>query len=282
MTNPFMMPPTGFGPGSQPLDQGEDALEYMPLPQDMRTYTPRIPDVEDLGQAEALRPALDLLARVAQAAEQVADQGGSRVFDLAALDEANRALIAETLGSGEVAAKVRAIPAVAVQESVFAGIWTLQTAQDERIEVAAIPGCVADASLRPHRPAQGAAALRAPSVANAPSIVAELMDRSAAFDPNAPLHVVNLSLLPHTEEDLVALDLAFGEGAVTILSRGYGNCRITATALPHIWRVQFFNSQDTLILDTFEVTDMPEVACAAPEDLRDSAHRLTQVLEAIR
>jgi hydrogenase-1 operon protein HyaF len=38
-----------------------------------------------------------------------------------------------------------------------------------------------------------------------------------------------------------------------------------------VWRVQFFNSMDTLILDTLEVTDMPEVVLAAPEDLSDSA-----------
>ena len=117
---------------------------------------------------------------------------------------------------------------------------------------------------------------------NAPPLLVELTDKSTGFDAGAPLHVINLSLLPHTEEDLVWLDTALGEGSVTILSRGYGNCRITATALPHVWRVQFFNSQDTLILDTFEVTTVPEVACAAPEDLVDSANRLEQVLEAIR
>ena len=39
---------------------------------------------------------------------------------------------------------------------------------------------------------------------------------------------------------------------------------------------------DTLILDTFEVTTMPEVAMAAPEDLADSAARIREVLEAIR
>jgi hydrogenase-1 operon protein HyaF len=86
--------------------------------------------------------------------------------------------------------------------------------------------------------------------------------------------VVNFTLLPHTEDDLSWLDAALGEGAVTILSRGYGNCRVTATALAGVWRVQFFNSMDTLILDTLEVTDMPEVVLAAPEDLSDSARRL--------
>jgi hydrogenase-1 operon protein HyaF len=93
--------------------------------------------------------------------------------------------------------------------------------------------------------------------------------------------VVNLSLLPHTPEDLAWLDAALGLGSAEVLSRGYGNCRIVATALPNVWRVQFFNSMDTLILDTFEVTEMPEAALAAAEDLADSARRLRDVLEAI-
>ncbi|MEM9911259.1 MAG: hydrogenase expression/formation protein, partial [Pseudomonadota bacterium] len=278
--NPFMMPPTGFGPGSQPLDQEDQKLEYMPLPQDMRTYSPRIPEVEALASAD-LSPALALLRQIADAARQVSEEGGSVCFDLASLAPDNRGLVAETLGSGEVSAKVRMIPAVAVQESVFAGIWTLQSAQDHIIEVAGAPTCLTTDAFRRTRAALGADALKAPGVANAPSILVELQDKSRAFDPTALLHVVNLSLLPHTEEDLVALDKALGEGAVTILSRGYGNCRITATALPHVWRVQFFNSQDNLILDTFEVTDLPEVASAAPEDLADSAKRLTEVIGAI-
>ena len=108
----------------------------------------------------------------------------------------------------------------------------------------------------------------------------ELEDKSATHDGDAP-HVVNLTLLPHTEEDLAWLDTALGLGSVDILSRGYGNCRVTATALHNVWRVQFFNSMDTLILDTFEVTPLPEVALAAPEDLTDSAERVAEVLGAI-
>lgn len=94
--------------------------------------------------------------------------------------------------------------------------------------------------------------------------------------------MINLSLLPHTEGDLAWLDIRLGQGSTDILSRGYGNCRVRATALPRVWRVQFFNSMDSLILDTFEVTDMPEVVLAAPEDIADSAERLREVIEAIR
>jgi hydrogenase-1 operon protein HyaF len=42
--------------------------------------------------------------------------------------------------------------------------------------------------------------------------------------------------------------------------------------------VQYFNSQDALILNTIEVTEVPEVACAAALDLEDSAERLAEVI----
>lgn len=67
---------------------------------------------------------------------------------------------------------------------------------------------------------------------------------------------------------------ALGAGAVTILSRGYGNCRITSTGLAYVWWVQYFNSMDQIILDTLEVVDVPEVAQAAEEDYADSVARL--------
>lgn len=281
MTNPFMMPPTGFGPGSQPLDHHDEALEYMPLPQDMRTYTPHLPDVEAL-EVHEITPALDLLRNVATTCRKVANEGGSVSFDLGHLDTPNRALIAQTLGEGEVSAKCHSIPAIAIQESVFAGVWIEQGTNTDRITVAAIPQTATNRAFAAKRAGQRQDTPLVDGVVNAPSVLVELMDKSERYDPDQPLHVVNLSLLPHTQEDLLWLDQALGEGAVTILSRGYGNCRITATTLPFVWRVQFYNSMDTLILDTFEVTQIPEVALAAPEDLTDSAARIENVLEAIQ
>ena len=281
MTNPFMMPPTGFGPGSQPLDHDDEKLEYMPLPQDMRTYSPSLPELDDL-KVDEIAPALALLRQVSGACTEVANTGRTVQFDLRSLDSKNRKLIAETLGEGEVSAKIRSVPAIAIQESVFAGVWSAKGVGVDRIEVAAIPICVHDDAFAPHRAGKGNATPLAAGVVNAPPLLVELQDKSKSYRRDAPLHVVNMSLLPHTEEDLVWLDAALGEGAVTVLSRGYGNCRITATTLQNVWRVQFFNSMDTLILDTFEVTTVPEVALAAKEDLIDSAARILSVMEAIQ
>jgi hydrogenase-1 operon protein HyaF len=278
MVTSFTLPPVGFGPGSQPPD-GDDELAYMSMPQDMRTFAPRIPEVENPG---LFGPAFDLLAAFSGACGEVAAGGAPVSFDLAGLDAANRRLIAETLGEGEVSIRMHGVPAVAAQESVFAGLWVLKGAGVDRAEVAPVPTLARDRAFAARRPAIGALATRRPGVVNAPSLLAELMDKSLGYRPGQEIHVVNLTLLPHTEEDLAWLDEALGEGAVTILSRGYGNCRITATALAHVWRVQFYNSMDVLILDTFEVTAMPEVVLAAAEDLADSAGRLREVLEAIR
>ena len=63
-----------------------------------------------------------------------------------------------------------------------------------------------------------------------------------------------------------------------MISRGFGNCRITSTGARDVWRVQYFNSMNTLILNTIEVVDVPEVALAATEDLVDSRERLAELV----
>ncbi len=274
----FNIPPSGFGPGSQPA--GEDGeFDYLALPSGMRTYEAHLPEIAD---PDTVRPAIRLLKRIAGACEASAAGGPPARFALAGLDAANSALIADTFGEGEVSCRVAGDPEITAQESVFAGVWVVGSADGRWIEVAAVPVDVLERAFEPQAPALGPLAARGPGVVNAPALVSELMERSRDKNSAGGPHVVNLSLLPHTPEDLRFLDEALGRGAATLLSRGYGNCRVTATALPQVWKVQFFNSMDALILDSFEVTRIPDVAVAAPEDFADSAVRLREVLEAIR
>lgn len=279
MVNNFQMPPVGFGPGSQPDPEDGKELEYMKMPQDMRAYSPHIPYVDATPE---LAPSLGLMAEIAAAAIMVAQGAPNVQFDLRDLDKANRDLIAETMGEGEVAIKMLGLPAIAAQESVFAGIWCLSGADTDMIEVGPVPMLARERAFVSKEPALGVLTKVFNGVVNAPPLVVELMDKSASYKAGDEAHVVNLTLLPHTEEDLVWLDQALGRGSVDFLSRGYGNCRVNATGQANVWRVQFFNSMDTLILDTFEVTDVPEVVIAAQEDLGDSGKRLVEVVEAIK
>ncbi len=74
------------------------------------------------------------------------------------------------------------------------------------------------------------------------------------------------------------MEQALPNGPVAMISRGFGNCHITSTSLRDVWRVQYFNSMKTLILNTVEVVAVPAVALAAPEDLVESRERLAELI----
>ncbi len=277
--------PAMVGPGTQPGEDDGTVLEYMEMPKGMRTYSaPALPEPEE---TQGIERALDILAQVKAAAETQASDAAPRSFDITDFDTQNRAFVDQALCDGEVS--IVAGNTIQAQESVFAGVWRLQEVDEagalvrDSIEVGAFPAAVLDiahaAALDVTRSHRGSLPQ---GVINAPALATELDDKIAAHRPGKDAHVINLTLLPLTEEDVAFLDEGMGPGSVTILSRGYGNCRITSTGTRNAWWVRYFNSRDAVVLNTIEVVDVPSVACAAREDLLDSAQRLGEVLEVYR
>ncbi len=278
--HPFPIPVVGvtasLGPGSQ---QEDEPLDYLPMPHDMRTFQPPIlPEPEEVGAHGEARA---WLGRLLDLTREWRPGMGVLSLDMSSLSESDRKLLDQTLGEGEVSAQVAGESGtLAIQESIFAGIWRLRgrdlegNAFADRVEVGEVPaavGLAARAGLAIPRPRP-----INPGVINAPALLAEVTERVTGSV--AGPHIINLSLLPFGPEDAAWLDQCLGRGRVTLLSRGYGNCRITATGVARVWWVQYFNSQDALILNTLEIVDVPEVARAAAEDLEDSAQRLAEVL----
>jgi len=258
-------------------------LDY-PMPDGgMSTYcAPVIPEAEEIaGRDEAialLRQMHALLCRYR------VDQPAV-VLPLDGLDEHNLALIDQVLGNGEVSAMYHGAVKVQIQESVLAGLWRVQhlgadgEVQRDTVEIAAIPGLIRARTFKGAATRVQLAAAEIPAeVYNAPPLLAEIDEHLPKCQAGSRPHVINLSLLPHNNEDLEFLSAKLGIGPAVILSRGYGNCRISSTATRHVWWVQYFNSQETLILNTLEISVVPEVACAAQEDIDDSAQRLQEIL----
>ncbi|MFT8892166.1 MAG: hydrogenase expression/formation protein [Acetobacter papayae] len=278
----FAVPPKGFGPGSMTQDSEED-LQYLAMPSGVSVYTPHLPELDDINAA---RPAIAFLEALRDTMAHWR-AGQSVIVRPEGLDPGNRRIVDDSLGEGEVSIVLEDTAGrIEVQETVFAGLWSMRAFSRTaakgavprgQMEVAAFPRVVLARAFPPVRAVPDITSACGEGVVNAPAILTELLDKSAAWQPGTPPHVVNLSLLPHTPEDLDMIERVLGHGTLTILSRGYGNCRITSTATPHVWRVRYFNSMDTLILDTIEVTEVPEVACAAQEDLADSAERLGEI-----
>ncbi|MFM2058546.1 MAG: hypothetical protein RLY71_2931 [Pseudomonadota bacterium] len=290
---PFPIPVVALGAGSQTED---DSLDYISMPQGMATYrAPLLPEPE---QIASQRGAVTVLAQVLATLQALRRGEAAAPVTLDGLGAADLDLINQVLGEGEVSAQVLAqpgapgavelTPRVRIQESVFAGVWRVIEQGDDgvrhdHIEVGAVPAVLLRSAREDARPAAPVPTDLPPGVLNAPAILSELAEHRQHWPlrraRGAHAEVVNLTLLPLTLEDIAWLDHQLGTGRVLILSRGYGNCRITNSAVAHTWRVVYYNSQDSVILNSVEVTDIPEVACAAPDDLADSEERLAEVLQ---
>ncbi len=274
---PFPISVVAMGPGSQ----GDEAPEYLAMPSGMATFAqPRLPD--NVAPA-VINRAVVLLGGFVDAAEQAGFAGGASL-DLLGLDGELRDVINQSLGFGEVSAFTTAPRHWRVQETAFSGIWrVLQVADDgamivDRLETGAIPAPLTDSMA-----ACAAAELAPPDYPagcmNAQALVEEIRLQAAAAKAGQAAHIINLTLLPVSDADLDTLYGWLGHREVSILSRGYGNCRITSTHLRNVWWVQYFNSMDTLILNSIEVVGMPEVGLAADEDFADSIARLREYLD---
>ncbi|RVU32937.1 hydrogenase expression/formation protein [Neptunomonas marina] len=270
-----------FGPGSQ--EEGDMVLDYMQMPSEMHTY-----DMPVLPEAEAVAECPQTVAILARLQEMLSQyKVGNKPYEmvLSELPDKDLDMLNQILGEGEVAAVVSGTTQVMIQETVMAGVWRLryQNAQEdtlrETLEVADVPDIVRKLAFFNKRILTVNIDERPASVLNAPSVMVEIAEKSRLFEVGEleSAHVINLSLLPFSPEDHQYLNDAIGVGAVTILSRGYGNCRISSTKINGLWRVQYFNSTDQLILDTLEITDIPQVACAAQEDVEDSTERLHEI-----
>lgn len=227
-----------------------------------------------------------LLPEMVDALERQTATAPGLLFDLAPLSDDERLLLSEILGEGEVAATV-ALPegvVAEITESIFAGLWRVRfLGPDNRIvadyaEVSAVPQAVrrAAAMTLPHLDLEALPQ----GVMNAPAVLAEIADRAARYQFGEPNHIISLTLLPMLPEDLDLLIDRLGSGPVKIISRGYGSCRVQATAIHNVWSVQFLNAMDAILLDTLEIGDVPAAAQAAVEDFRDSAVRLRDIGEA--
>jgi len=275
MAPQMYIPLVDLGPGSQ---VEEEVLEYISMPQGMYTHSaPILPEPEELNELPGARQALqDLLQRL-----HACNRGeATESLDLSGLEVGDRTLLDQLLGEGEVSIMLVVEPPLRIQESIFAGVWRLYGVGHDHVEVGAAPAQLRSVARAAARPASFDLPTPMPlGVMNAPAILTEIEDQTQRWQPGSPAHVINLTLLPLSEQDIAFLDACLPVGPVRALARGYGNCRISSTLVHNCWRVTYFNSQDAQILDTIEITDLPEVICAAPEDLSDSLERFEDVIQ---
>lgn len=259
------------------LPFSEPAAEYLPIPREMNVLSPL-----------ALPAELQLhgrgsywVNRIASCLEAFAPGKSVEAIDISRLTDEESRFLDEILLHGEVSALILGEPEWQIEETAYIGLWRMRARDPEtnalldRLVVGEIPKIIharaasfCQPITMPHR---GAVPL---GIINAPHVLAELVARSKAFNETGVGYVVNLGLLPLTEDEMTWLVKSLGEGPAIILSGGYGVCRIRSTRLSATWWVQYYNAADVLILNSLEIATVPSVACACRDDIVESAARI--------
>jgi hydrogenase-1 operon protein HyaF len=276
MTFPIPVVPfkPSIGPGSQPVDE---VLVTLDVPNDVHAFRPPVSELD--APPEVAGPALEFLKTLLAALRETPFSPMQVVrFSLLDYPPAVRTEINELLGEGEVS--VLSAGELRAQETAFTGIWRIRGDGVDDVEASAFPLALRAVALAREVPAEPAA-VPPPELMNAPALYHEVRSLSGLWRVGRPAHVINLSLLPATPDDLAWLDDQLGRISFSILSRGFGNCRITATALPYVWWVQYFNNMEKLILNSLEIVDIPAVALAAQEDYDETIVRLDEWIVSI-
>jgi hydrogenase-1 operon protein HyaF len=249
----------------------EEGPAYLPMPNSVAQYVPPLlPDDAELREAGEI-----WLDRIEQALTAY-KPGAPQMLDLREATPAASRFLKEVLGSGEVSALAMGSPDLQVEETIFAGLWRVRGEGVDYLEVGDVPQVLRQRSAAP--------AMKLPDpetipgdVINAPHVLAEIVARSERFMSTGETHNFNLDLVPMSDADLGWLVSTLGEGNVVIISAGYGSCRIRSTHLAATWWVQFSNASNQLILNSLDIAEIPAVACAALDDIADSAKRIRAV-----
>ncbi|SMF97514.1 hydrogenase-1 operon protein HyaF, partial [Methylomagnum ishizawai] len=204
---PFPIPV--FGESPFPPQEEDEALAIV-SPGEMAVFRMplrRAPATREEEHAAAAVIA-EFLARMDAQEIDGAEQPG---FDLHGLPPGVIRVLNETLGEGEVSAKLG--DRTEVQETAFAGIWRVRIAgPGNRFPIHWKPRpCRAGSANGPGvRPASR---FRPPArFDERPALLAEILARAGRYREHGTGHVVNLTLLPMTPEDLAYLDAALGRG----------------------------------------------------------------------
>ncbi|AYQ57681.1 hydrogenase expression protein HupH [Bathymodiolus thermophilus thioautotrophic gill symbiont] len=284
------IPANFLGAGSQTTSE-EDTLEYMQMPTEMSTF-----DIDSkiyaFDENINLSECRVFLENIYTQLAGYDINNDNLIFEVTGLNAENLDYLNTLLGEGEVSAVIKQKHQIVnIQESIFTGIWRVtvvdnnNTLLQDYIEAGNIPEMIVSVNQEKPGKVLFNNALLPDGVVNVPAILTELKDKRKTLDSlgdividemNNPIEAINLTLLPHTEEDLACINNILGAGDTVILSRGYGNCRIVSTGTSSIWWVKYFNSTDNEILSTIEVVKIPIVACAAQEDIESSVERLKE------
>jgi len=103
---------------------------------------------------------------------------------------------------------------------------------------------------------------------NAPPLLREISELLRRLLETGETAAIDLSALPLTPADLDWLREKLGEGEIAVTLQASGESTLNETACPGVWWVTHNNEQGVVSSQFIEVTFVPELVKAHPQDVK--------------
>jgi len=115
------------------------------------------------------------------------------------------------------------------------------------------------------------------AAANAQALLREIESSLQQLIETGESSRIDLGSLPLGPADYTLLDSVLGRGEVTASVDSLGVSEVYETAIAGVWRVEHYNSEETLVAEFIDVARCPELLQTPVEDLKDSLSLLAKV-----
>jgi hydrogenase-1 operon protein HyaF len=102
---------------------------------------------------------------------------------------------------------------------------------------------------------------------NAPVLLREIAELVRRLLDSSESSAIDLRALPLTPEDLDWLRETLGQGQVVATLEAEGESTLSETVCPGVWWVAHHNEQGAVVSEFIEITFVPELLKAHPEDV---------------
>jgi hydrogenase-1 operon protein HyaF len=89
---------------------------------------------------------------------------------------------------------------------------------------------------------------------------------------------IDLSGLPLNAADYDLLESVLGHGEVIATVDSLGVSEVSDTAIPGIWRIEYYNSEEVLVAEYIEVTRCPELLQTPLEEMKNGLSLLHEAM----
>jgi hydrogenase-1 operon protein HyaF len=119
-----------------------------------------------------------------------------------------------------------------------------------------------------------------PRTGMAQSLLREIAERLATLAGTGEASAIDLRGLPMTAGDREELEEALGRGDVSATIELAGRSEVWETGYAGVWWLRHFGAGDNVAAEFIEITRIPDILAAHPDDIEQSSERVAAELDA--